>query len=134
MLAGFVRNIGGGKRKAPQTLVCSALLKIKVLEVLGLLGELVVAAEHIGNFVLVEFYHEVASGTAVFAGVELSWLFGKHLANGGSEGQAAVAVDVDFANSAGCSLAELLFRNTYCVGQLSAIGVNHVHILLRYTA
>ena len=50
-------------------------------------SELVVAAEDVDNLVLVHFLHEVACGTAVLAGVELSGLLGQSLADSGSEGQ-----------------------------------------------
>ena len=45
--------------------------------------------------------------------------------------QTGVGVDVDLANSALCSLAELLLGNTNSVGQLASVLVDDVDILLR---
>ena len=67
--------------------------------VCALLSELAIRAKHVDDLVLVHLFHVVASGTEVLAGVELSGLFSKSLTDGSSHGQAAVRVDVDFANS-----------------------------------
>ena len=72
-----------------------------------LLG-LAVAAQHLNDFVLVQLGHLVASGTAVFAGIKLTGLLSKDLANGSGEGQTAVAVDVDLADGALSGLAQLV--------------------------
>ena len=91
-----------------------------------------VASEHFFNFVDIELFHQVASRTAIFAWVEFCGLFSEHFAHCCGECQTRVAVDVDFANSALCSLAELFFRNTYGIGQRTAVGVDDVDIFLRH--
>lgn len=82
----------------------------------GLLGEFVVAAEYVGDLVLVELCHEVASWTTVLAGVEFAGFLIEYFAYSGGEGQTAIAVDVDLANGTGGCLAKLLFGDTYCIG------------------
>ena len=56
-------------------------------DVLVELSELAVRTKHVYDLVLVHLLHEVASGTAVLAGVELSGLLGEHLAYSSGEGQ-----------------------------------------------
>ena len=51
------------------------------------IGSLAVAAKHVDDFVLVHLLHEVASGTAIFAGVEFARLVVEHLAHCCGEGQ-----------------------------------------------
>ncbi len=89
-----------------------------------------VAAKHLDNLVLVELGHLVACRTTILAWVELARFLVEYLAHCSSECQAAVAVDVDLANGALSSLAELLLRNTYCIGQLATVSVDGVDILL----
>jgi len=72
------------------------------------------------------------AGAQVLAGVELGGLLGEDLANGSGHGQTRVGVDVDLANGAGGSLAELLFGDTYGVGELTAILVDDVDFFLGY--
>ena len=94
-----------------------------------LLG-LAVATQHLNDFVLVQLRHLVASGTAVLAGVKLTGLFNEDLTNSGGKGQTAVAVDVDLANGALGSLAQLILGDTYCIGKIATVGVDDVNILL----
>lgn len=80
----------------------------------------------------VEFLHFVACGAEIFARVEFSGLFSQDAAHGGGQGKAAVGVDIDFAYGTFCGPAKLLFGNTYCIGQFSAMGVDYINIFLRY--
>ena len=80
---------------------------------------------------LVHLFHEVTSGTAVLAGVEFTRLVVEHLAHGSGECQTRVRVDVDFANGALGSLAELLFGDTHCIGELAAVLVDDINVFLR---
>ncbi len=93
---------------------------------------LVLAAEYVFDFVLVELLHLVTSRTKIFAGVKLSRLLGHHAAYGCGHGKTAVRVDVDLANGALGSLAELFFGNTDSVGKLAAVFVDLINILLGY--
>lgn len=95
------------------------------------LREFVVAAEHVDDLVRVHLDHLIACWSAVLAWVELAWLLGEHLAHGGCEGEAAVGVDVDFANGAVGSLAELFLRDADGIREFATVGVDDVHILLR---
>ena len=79
----------------------------------------------------VELLHLVTGGTQVLAGVELTGLLVEDLANGCGHGQTGVGVDVDLADSALGSLAELLLGDTYSVGQFATVGVDDVNVLLR---
>ena len=89
-----------------------------------------IAAKHFDDFVLVELSHLIASGTAVLAWVELAWFLSEDFAHRSCEGEAAVAVDIDFAHGALCGLAELLLGDTYCIGHLASVSVDDVNILL----
>ena len=80
---------------------------------------------------LVHLFHEVTCRTAVLTRIEFTWLFSEYLANSSSEGKTRVRVDVDLANSALRSLAELLFRNTNCIGELTTVSVDDVNLFLR---
>ena len=94
------------------------------------LSEFVVRAKHVNDLVLVHLLHEVASRTAVLTRVELTWLVVEYLANSSGECQTRVAIDVDFANSALSSLAELFFWNTYSVRKCATVSVDDVNVFL----
>ena len=79
---------------------------------------------------LVELLHHIASGTAVFARVELTGFLGEYLTNGSREGETRVGVDINLAHSRLGSLAQLFLGDTYCIGQFAAVGVDYIHILL----
>ena len=53
------------------------------------------------------------------------------LTDSSSHSQTRVRVDVDLANSALRSLAELLLGDTYCVGQVTTELVDSVNLVLR---
>ena len=78
----------------------------------------------------IELLQLVTSGTQVLAGVELSRVVNEDLAYSSGHSQTAVRVDVDLANSALSSLAELLLGNTYCVLQSTTVSVDDLHVLL----
>ena len=90
-----------------------------------------VGTKHVDDLMLVELGHQVTCRTAVLTRIELTRFLCEYLTNGGGESQTGVRVDVDLANSRLGSLAELFLRNTYCVRQLTAVLVDHIHILLR---
>ena len=79
---------------------------------------------------LIEFLHEVTGYAAVFARIELTRLLGQHLTHSSGEGETRVGVDIDLANSALRSLAQLLLRYTYCIGQLAAECVDGINLVL----
>ena len=83
---------------------------------------------------LVEVFHPVAGGAEIFTWVELGGFLGQGLSDGSGHSQAAVAVDVYLAHSALRSLTQLLFGNTHCLLQGTAVGVDDVHILLWHRA
>ena len=90
-----------------------------------------VGAEHVDDFVLVEFLHFVASRTEVFAGVEFGGLLVEDATDGGGHGQTGVRVDVDLADSALGGLTKLLLRDTYSVRKLATVLVDDIDIFLR---
>ncbi len=96
------------------------------------LCEFVVGAEHVGDFLAVHFDHHIASGAAVLTRVELSGLLSEGLADASGKGEAAVGVDVDLADGALGGLAELLLGDADGVGELAAILVDDVDVLLWY--
>ena len=109
-------------------------VRVGIGRLTAVLFSLAVGAKHVDDFVLVELLHVVAGRTEVLAGVELSGLLGENLAHSGGHGETAVGVDVDLANGALGSLAELFFGDTDGIGELAAIFVDGVDILLRYRA
>ena len=80
---------------------------------------------------LVELLHIVASRSEVLAWVELSWLLSEYLADSCSHCKTAVGVDVNLANCALGSLAELLLRNTDSIGELASKLVDSINLVLR---
>ena len=78
----------------------------------------------------VELLQLVASRTQVLAGVELGGLLNHHLAHGSGHSQTAVRVDVDLANGALSSLAQLILGNTDSILQGTTELVDDLYILL----
>ena len=79
----------------------------------------------------VELFHLVASGAEVFTGIELTRLVMEYLADCCGHCKTAVRVDVDLADCALGSLAELLLGDTYCVRKVAAVLIDDVDIFLR---
>ena len=79
----------------------------------------------------VHLLHVLASGLQVLARIEIAGLLVEVLADGCGHGKTAVRVDVDLADCALAGLAELLFGNTYCIGQFAAVSVDGVNFVLR---
>jgi len=96
--------------------------------------ELVITAKYFHNLVDVHLLHVLASGLQVLTGIEIAGLLVEVLADGSGHSQTAVAVDVDLADCALAGFAELLFGNTYCIGQFAAMCVDGVNLVLRNRA
>ena len=79
----------------------------------------------------VHLLHVLTSGLQVLARIEVIGMLSKVLADSSSHSQTAVRVDVDLANSALRSLAELLLGDTYSVGQVTTVLVDSVNLVLR---
>ena len=92
---------------------------------------LAVAAKNVDDLVHIEFLHLVACRTEVLAGIEFARFLVEYLADCCGHCKTAVGVDVDLADSALGSLAELLFGDTYCIGKFAAMSVDDVDIFLR---
>lgn len=97
-----------------------------------MLSSFACGAEHGYDLVLVELLHVVAGRAEIFAGVEFLGVLGEGLAHGGGHGQTRVRVDVDLADVHLGSLAELLFGDTDCVGELATELVDGVDLVLGY--
>ena len=95
------------------------------------LSELTVRTEHIDNLVDVHLLHVLTSGLQVLARIEVIGMLCQILADGSSHSQTRVGVDVDLADSTLSGLAELLLGDTNCIGQLAAILVDGVNLVLR---
>ena len=95
-----------------------------------ILESLILASKNVLDFVLVKFFHVVASRTEIFARVKFFRMFGEYLTYGGGHCKTAVRVDVDLAYCAFSGLAELFFGNTDCVGKLASILVDSVDFFL----
>ena len=78
----------------------------------------------------IELLHLVAGRSEVLPGIELTGLLIEDLADGGGHCKTAVGVDVDLADSALGSLAELLLGDTDSVRQLATVGIDDVDIFL----
>ena len=96
-----------------------------------LLGELAVRTKHIHNLVDVHLLHVLTSWLQVLARIEVIGVLSQVLTDSSSHSQTRVRVDVDLANSALRSLAELLLGDTYCVGQVTTELVDSVNLVLR---
>ena len=93
--------------------------------------ELAIASEHIHNLVDVHLLHVLAGGLQILARIEVSRMLSQVLADGSSHGETRVRVDVDLADSALGSLAELLLGNTDGSVELAAKLVDGVHLVHR---
>ena len=79
----------------------------------------------------VELLHRLARRSEVLARVEVLWMLGEVLADRRRHREARVGVDVDLAHRALRRLAELLLGNADRVGELAAVLVDRVDVLLR---
>ena len=94
-------------------------------------GELIVRAQHVSDLVLVHLSHVSASHLTVLTRIEVLRMVSQRLTNTSSVSQTRVRVDVDLADSALSSLAELILWDTNSVGELPSVFVDDVDILLR---
>ena len=79
----------------------------------------------------VHLLHVLASGLQILTGIKVTGVLCKVLADSSSHSQTRVRVNIDLANCALRSLAELLLGDTYCVGQLATELVDGVNLVLR---
>ena len=96
--------------------------------------KLVVGAEDVDDLVDVHLLHALAGRLEVLARVEVVGVLGEVLADGGGHGEAAVGVDVNLADGALGSLAELLLGDAHGGLQGATVGVDGVHLVLRHRA
>ena len=80
----------------------------------------------------VHLLHLLAGGLQILTGIEVAGELVEVLTDGRSHCQTAVGIDVDLANGALCSLTELFLGDTDGIGELSAVGVDDINILLRH--
>ena len=78
---------------------------------------------------LIKLCHQITSRTAILTRVKFARFFSKDFTNCGSEGQTAVRVNVNFANSTLRRLAQLLFRDTDGIRQFTAVLIYNLNIL-----
>jgi hypothetical protein len=96
-----------------------------------LLSELTVRTKYLLDLVDVHLLHVLTSGLQILTRIEVVRMLSEILTDGSGHGKTRVRVDVDLANSALRSLAELLLRNTYSVGQVTTELVDGVNLVLR---
>ena len=94
------------------------------------LGEFAVGAEHVHNLVGIHSLHALASLAAILTGIEVLGMFSKRLTYTSSECETGIGVDVDLADGALRSLAELFLGNTYGIGELATELVDDIHLFL----
>jgi hypothetical protein len=94
-------------------------------------SELVIRAEHVSDLLLVHVCHVSTSDLAILTRIEVLRMQSEGLTDTSSVSQTRVRVDVDLADSALSSLAELILWDTNSVGELPSIFVDDVDILLR---
>ena len=73
-----------------------------------------------------------AGWSKVLAWVKVAWVFCEVAADCCCHSKAAVRVNVNLANSRFCSLAELFFRNTNRIRDLSTVLLDNLYIFYRY--
>ena len=88
------------------------------------------AAQDVDQLVSDQILDVGAGGLQVLAGVELVGVLLKELADGAGHGQAQIGVDVDLTHGQLGGVAQLLLRDADGVGHLSAVLIDHLHILL----
>ena len=71
------------------------------------------------------------SNGKVRSGVEYGRIVAQNAADTCGESKTDIGVDVDLADCHGSCLAELFFRNTNCVGEVTAEGVDFLNVFLR---
>ena len=91
-----------------------------------------VRAKHLNNLVDVHLLHVLASRLEILTGIEVVRMLSEVLTDGSSHCQTRVRVDVDLADSALGSLAELLLGDTDGVGESTTILVDGGYLVLRY--
>ena len=79
----------------------------------------------------VQFFQTGTGRTEIFARVEFARLVSENLADGSGHSQTAVGVDVDFANCALGSSAELIFADTDSIFEFTAVFVDDLDQILR---
>ena len=89
-------------------------------------------AEHFAVFAHIQLFERGTGGTEIFAGVEFSRFFVENFTDGSGHCQTAVRVDVDFANRALGSFAELIFTDTDGIFELSAVFIDDFDQILRH--
>ncbi len=72
-----------------------------------------------------------ASYAEICSGVEYFRLFVEHSSDACCHCETDIGVDIDLANGELSGMTEFFFRNTYCVRELSAEGVDFLNIFLR---
>ena len=93
--------------------------------------KLVVATKNLNDLVNIHLLHVLASGLQILTGIEVAGILVEVLADSSSHSQTRVRVDVNLANSALRSLTQLLLGDTYCIGQLTAVGIDGINLVLR---
>ena len=93
--------------------------------------KLIVATKNINNLVHIHLLHVLASGFQILTRIEVARILIEVLADSSSHSQTSVRVDVDFATCALRSLPQLLLGDTYSIGQLTAVSVDGINLLLR---
>ena len=77
----------------------------------------------------VHLLHVLTSGLQILTRIEVIGVLSQILADGSSHSQTRVRVDVDLADSTLRSLAELLFGDTYCIGQVTTELIDGVNLV-----
>ena len=106
-------------------------MPLDVWKMVRLLCQFAVRTQYVHNLVDVHLLHVLTSGLQILTRIEVIGMLCQILADSSSHGQTRIRVDVDLADCTLRSLAELLFGNTYCVGQVTTELVNGVHLVLR---
>ena len=78
----------------------------------------------------VHLLHVVTSRSEILTWIEVRWVLSEMLADSSGHGKTRVGVDVDLADSALGSFAELLLGDTDSIGQLATISIDGVDLFL----
>ena len=94
-------------------------------------SSLAVGAENVNDLVLNHRLNFLACNGKIRSGVEYGGIVAHYAADTCGESKTDIGVDVDLADCHGSCLAELFFRNTNCVGEVTAEGVDFLNVFLR---
>ena len=95
------------------------------------LSDLVIGSENVEDLVSDHILNSLTSGLEILAGIEVIGMLNEVLTDGSGHCKTDIGVDIDLTYCKGSCLTELLLRDTYCIGHISAVLIYHLNEFLR---